>query len=97
MTDLQPTPIPSPTEPVLPDPPDSTSPTQSAPDWSRIPFDIPCGRCGGTLNGVTEPTCPHCNLDLDWAEVVPMDRLRCPTCHYSLLGLTTMRCPECGH
>lgn len=26
----------------------------------------------------------------------PVDALRCPTCGYSLIGLTEPRCPECG-
>ena len=96
MTDTPPTPVERTAQPVQPVPADPVRADQSAPDWSHIPFDIPCGRCGGTLNGVSESACPHCGLDLDWAEVVPVDRLRCPTCQYSLLGLTAMRCPECG-
>lgn len=79
-----------------PTPPDSPPSPASRPDWERIGFEVPCGRCGQDLHGLTEPRCPRCGLDFDWDEVLPVERLRCPQCDYHLLGLNTPRCPECG-
>lgn len=67
-----------------------------APDWTLVPFDVPCARCGGNLHGLEEPTCPSCGFGFDWARAVPLEALTCSTCGYRLCGLTTERCPECG-
>jgi predicted RNA-binding Zn-ribbon protein involved in translation (DUF1610 family) len=77
--------------------PDESSAIRShAPDWEQVPFDVGCARCGQDLRGLTEPKCPTCGLEFDWATAVPIDSLVCSQCEYSLKGLTTTRCPECG-
>ena len=55
-----------------------------------------CARCGQDLRGLTEPKCPACELEFDWADAVPLEQLTCPQCDYHLCGLTETRCPECG-
>lgn len=70
--------------------------TSAPPDWSRVPFEVPCPRCGVNLHGRTVPRCPHCGLKFDWAAVLPLENLRCRRCEYHLFGLTEPRCPECG-
>ena len=45
---------------------------------------------------MSEPVCPECGLTFDWADAVPIERLRCVHCDYHLYGLKDMRCPECG-
>ena len=55
-----------------------------------------CARCGQDLRGLTEPKCPACELEFDWADAVPLEQLTCPKCEYHLCGLTETRCPECG-
>ncbi len=67
-----------------------------APDWTLVPFEVTCARCGHDLHGLTEPTCPACALTFDWAEVVPVEELTCTQCGYHLYGLSAPRCPECG-
>ncbi len=61
-----------------------------------MPFDVGCARCGHDLRGLTEPKCPACALEFDWAEAVPIEELTCGRCDYHLYGLTNSRCPECG-
>lgn len=78
------------------DMPTATPETSSGPDWNTIPFDVPCGRCGASLRGQTEPRCPRCNLEFTWNDVLPVEELRCPYCSYQLIGLREQRCPECG-
>ena len=68
----------------------------TAPDWEKVPFDVGCARCGNDLRGLTEPKCPGCSLEFDWAEAVPIEELTCAFCGYHLYGLATSRCPECG-
>lgn len=67
-----------------------------APEWSRVPFDVACARCGHDLRGLTEPTCPGCALSFEWSEAVPVEKLSCAWCGYHLYGLSETRCPECG-
>jgi hypothetical protein len=66
------------------------------PDWAMVPFAVACARCGQDLRGRSEPVCPKCGLQFDWAEAVPIEQLICAQCGYHLYGLTEMRCPECG-
>jgi len=66
------------------------------PDWSMVPFDVGCARCGHDLRGQSEPKCPACRFEFEWAERVPIAKLACPNCRYRLYGLTEPRCPECG-
>jgi len=66
------------------------------PQWETVHFDVDCGRCGAKLNGQTEPTCPQCSLDLEWDQVLPVEKLICENCEYHLFGLEEPRCPECG-
>ncbi len=61
-----------------------------------VPFAVACARCGQDLHGRSEPVCPKCGLQFDWAEAVPVERLTCAQCGYHLYGLTELRCPECG-
>ncbi len=75
---------------------DTTSSSIAAPDWDNVPFDVGCARCGHDLKGLTDPTCPACALQFDWADAVPIEELTCMTCEYHLFGLKEMRCPECG-
>ncbi|MCH7814847.1 MAG: hypothetical protein IID40_12600 [Planctomycetes bacterium] len=70
--------------------------TSPAPHWERIHFAVSCARCGRDLRGLTDPRCPDCDLDFDWAEAVPLDKLTCLNCGYHLFGLEQPRCPECG-
>lgn len=74
--------------------PDGTAST--APDWSLVPFDVACARCGTNLRGLVDPVCPKCSLRFDWKDAVPIEHLTCAHCGYHLLGLTRPRCPECG-
>jgi ribosomal protein L37E len=57
---------------------------------------VACARCGHDIRGLTEPKCPACGLDFDWAEAVPIEQLTCRHCGYHLYGLRDTRCPECG-
>ncbi len=68
----------------------------TAPDWSVIPFEVGCARCGHDLRGLTEPKCPACGLEFDWSKAVPIEQLICRKCGYHLYGLRETRCPECG-
>ncbi len=77
------------TAPIIPE-------AAAAPDWSQVPFDVGCARCGHDLRGRTEPVCPACDLTFDWADAVPLEELVCEQCGYHLLGLREKRCPECG-
>jgi hypothetical protein len=72
------------------------SPHTAAPDWAMVPFAVACARCGQDLRGRSEPVCPQCGLQFDWAEAVPIEQLTCAQCGYRLYGLTEPRCPECG-
>ncbi len=66
------------------------------PDWDNVPFDVGCARCGHDLRGLSESSCPACNLEFDWADAVPIEQLICLHCGYHLYGLRDTRCPECG-
>ncbi|MCP4249865.1 MAG: hypothetical protein GY778_22715 [bacterium] len=66
------------------------------PDWSAIPFEVPCTRCGQSLREAVEPRCSGCGAQFDWDEVLPLEDLRCLDCDYRLLGVGGDRCPECG-
>ena len=68
----------------------------TGPDWLLVHFDVGCARCGHDLRGLSDPTCPACGLEFDWAEAVPVESLICDVCKYHLYGLTETRCPECG-
>ncbi len=72
------------------------APGSPAPDWDLVPFDVGCARCGQDLRGLTEPVCPACELEFDWATAVPIEELTCRECDYHLFGLKDARCPECG-
>lgn len=74
---------------------DSAS-ASTSPDWNNVPFDVGCARCGHDLRGQSEPVCPACKLEFDWADAVPIERLTCARCGYHLYGLQDTRCPECG-
>ncbi len=65
-------------------------------DWTMVPFDVGCARCGHDLRGLTEPKCPACELMFRWEDAVPIEKLTCTHCDYHIFGLTTQRCPECG-
>ncbi len=69
---------------------------KAGPNWSAVPFEVGCARCGHDLRGQTEPICPNCKLEFDWAVAVPIEQLTCLHCKYHLYGLTETRCPECG-
>ncbi len=69
---------------------------RNPPDWSVVPFEVGCARCGHDLRGLTQPKCPACGLDFDWAKAVPIEQLICRKCGYHLYGLRDTRCPECG-
>ena len=69
----------------------SQVPLPTGPDWTTVPFAVPCMRCGADLRGRAEPRCPECEAAFSWD-----DLLRCPHCDYRLWGLTQRRCPECG-
>ena len=73
-----------------------TAPEITGPDWDLVPFEVGCARCGHDLRGLTEPVCPACKLEFDWAEAVPIEKLVCDRCGYHLYGLSKTRCPECG-
>lgn len=66
------------------------------PEWENVPFDVGCARCGHDLRGLTEPACPACGLEFNWADAVPIEQLTCLHCGYHLYGLRDTRCPECG-
>lgn len=68
----------------------------SVPNWALVSFDVACARCGHDLHGLSEPTCPACALEFDWADAVPIEELTCAQCGYHLYGLSETRCPECG-
>ncbi len=68
----------------------------AGPDWNLVPFEVGCARCGHDLHGLSEPKCPACSLEFDWAQAVPIERLTCLHCDYHLYGLRETRCPECG-
>lgn len=68
----------------------------TGPDWERVAFDVACGRCGEDLRGCVEPSCPRCELEFEWDDVLPLEELRCLHCAYLLIGLQESRCPECG-
>jgi len=72
------------------------APASSAPDWSLVPFEVGCARCGHDLRGLSDPVCPGCALAFDWSEAVPLEQLTCAACGYNLYGLSETRCPECG-
>lgn len=86
--------VPSVTRPF--DPVEPSSVASSSPDWSLVPFEVGCARCGHDLRGLSEPLCPACGLQFDWAEAVPVESLVCRKCKYHLFGLRETRCPECG-
>jgi len=65
-------------------------------DWNTVPFPVACARCGQDLRGLSEPRCPACSLEFDWADAVPLEHLTCAVCGYHLYGLQQTRCPECG-
>jgi len=67
-----------------------------APDWDKVPFDVDCARCGHDLRELSDPVCPRCDLEFEWADAVPIEELTCAHCGYHLYGLTETRCPECG-
>ena len=71
------------------------SPTPAI-DWNLVHFEVGCARCGHELRGLTDPKCPACSLEFDWADAVPLERLTCAKCGYHLYGLQETRCPECG-
>lgn len=71
--------------------------SSNPPDWSVVPFDVGCARCGHDLRGRIDPICPACGLTFDWADAVPIERLTCAHCDYHLYGLQETRCPECGN
>ncbi len=81
--------------PAQPNPDPTPSSTPSI-DWNLVHFDVGCARCGHDLRGLTEPKCPACSLEFDWADAVPVERLTCAKCGYHLCGLQEKRCPECG-
>ncbi len=56
----------------------------SHPDWDHVPFDVGCARCGHDLRGLTDPRCPACQLEFDWADAVPIEQLTSETCGYHL-------------
>lgn len=66
------------------------------PDWSKVPFEVDCARCGSKLRGLVEPICSACALEFQWAVAVPIEQLKCLACGYHLYGLSETRCPECG-
>ena len=68
----------------------------SGPNWGLVPFEVGCARCGHDLRGLSEPLCPACGLQFDWADAVPLEQLTCLHCGYHLFGLSETRCPECG-
>lgn len=68
----------------------------AAPDWDIVPFSVSCARCGQDLRGQSEPKCPACELEFDWANACPIEHLTCAHCGYHLFGLRETRCPECG-
>jgi ribosomal protein L37E len=78
------------------DNPPTTLTTSTAPDWNLVHFDVACARCGHDIRGRSEPTCPACQLEFDWANAVPLEKITCAKCDYHLYGLTEARCPECG-
>ena len=71
-------------------------PASPPPNWDNVPFDVSCARCGHDIRGLTEPMCPACELEFDWAQAVPIEQLTCERCGYHLYGLRDTRCPECG-
>ncbi len=77
-------------------PSDPGTTRSSTPDWDNVPFDVGCARCGHDLRGLSEPICPACGLEFDWADAVPIEELTCLKCGYHLCGLRDTRCPECG-
>jgi hypothetical protein len=89
-------------EAVMTETPNQTTSTATAvagygaPNWDNVPFDVGCARCGEDLRGLTEPRCPACTLEFDWADAVPIEELICESCGYHLYGLRETRCPECG-
>ncbi len=68
----------------------------AAPNWELVHFDVACARCGQDLRGLSEPKCPACALEFQWADAVPLEELTCGKCGYHLYGLHETRCPECG-
>lgn len=75
---------------------DGVQPGPARPPWELVHFRVECPRCGEDLHERTEPSCPSCSLQLDWQELVPLEKLRCSECGYHLYGLHGNRCPECG-
>ncbi len=61
-----------------------------------VPFNVPCGRCGEKLNGLAQPQCPKCDLELVWDDLLPVEDMHCPHCDYLVYGATRERCTECG-
>ena len=76
--------------------PSASDSASEAPDWTMVPFDVGCARCGHDLGGLTDPVCPQFELEFDWADAVPIEQLTCAQCGYRLDGLSETRCPECG-
>jgi hypothetical protein len=40
------------------------------PDWGRISIDVHCSRCEYNLRALTQPRCPECGLEFEWAIVL---------------------------
>ena len=48
----------------------TTAVSGDAVDWSTIPDDVECARCGYNLRGLERSRCPECGLEFDWEEVL---------------------------
>lgn len=53
-------------------------PAVAAPDWQSVTDDVACTRCGYNLRGLTQPRCPECGLEFEWADLLDPARRRHP-------------------
>jgi rubredoxin len=55
--------------------PDAPAPS-AGPAWETIPHDVLCPLCEYNLRGLSDPRCPECGYQFDWADVTnPRTRL----------------------
>lgn len=56
----------------------SMPPAVAAPDWQFVTDEVECVRCGYNLRGLTQPRCPECGLEFEWADLLDPTRRQHP-------------------